>query len=145
MVYFGNAPSILNNEINRFYIKFVDFTLSVGRVPMNLNIEHTELLKDLKGWWMSKLLGRFKRKETEKTGTAWQADEARELLENIHSAKKEWECATMNFEYVSDEQVVDYYTYKIKACELRYAYLIRKAKEMGIRVKIPQLTEGTTE
>ena len=59
-----------------------------------------------------------------------------ELLESIKSAKKEWLDANMNFEYVEDKDIVDYYTYKILACQIRYEYFLKKAKEKGFKGEI---------
>lgn len=56
-----------------------------------------------------------------------------ELLESIKNAKKEWIDANMNFEYVDDKDIVDYYTYKILACQIRYEYFLKKAKEKGFK------------
>ncbi|HHU91267.1 MAG TPA: DUF2508 family protein [Clostridiaceae bacterium] len=53
----------------------------------------------------------------------------RELTENIHDAYIEWKNAMANFETAEGKEMVDYYAYKIKASEIRYDYLIRKAKE----------------
>lgn len=57
-----------------------------------------------------------------------------ELMENIRNAKKEWVEANTNFEYVEDQEIVDYYTYKILASQIRYEYFLRKAKEKGFKV-----------
>lgn len=65
-----------------------------------------------------------------------------ELLQSIQLAKKEWLDATACFEYVSDEGLVDYNTYKMKACECRYAYFIKKAKEMGLKMVLPEGQES---
>jgi hypothetical protein len=56
-----------------------------------------------------------------------------ELLESIKSAKKEWIDANINFEYVGEKDIVDYYTYKILACQVRYEYFLKKAKEKGFK------------
>jgi len=53
----------------------------------------------------------------------------RELLENIQEAYNEWKNALANFETADCKEMVDYYAYKIKASEIRYDYLLRKAKE----------------
>ena len=53
----------------------------------------------------------------------------RELLENIQEAYNEWKNAMANFETAEGKEMVDYYAYKIKASEIRYDYLLRKAKE----------------
>lgn len=61
--------------------------------------------------------------------------EDQELIENIKNAKKEWINANTNFDYVDDQELVDYYTYKIKACQIRYEYYLKKAKERGVRLE----------
>lgn len=62
--------------------------------------------------------------------------EYNELIESIRNAKMEWENASWNFEYADGEDLIDYYTYKIKACEIRYEYFLKKAKEKGINVNL---------
>jgi len=57
-----------------------------------------------------------------------------ELLEGIKSARNEWIDANMNFDYVDDQEIVDYYTYKILASQVRYEYFLKKAKEKGVKV-----------
>ncbi len=52
-----------------------------------------------------------------------------ELTENIHDAYIEWQNAMANFETAEGKEMVDYYSYKIKASQIRYEYLLRKAKE----------------
>lgn len=63
--------------------------------------------------------------------------EEAELLNYIVDARKEWLEASMNFEHAYEEELVDYYTYKMKACEARYTYFIKIAKEKGLRGAIP--------
>lgn len=53
----------------------------------------------------------------------------RELAENIKDAYNEWQSALANFDAAEGKDMVDYYAYRIKASEIRYDYLIRKAKE----------------
>lgn len=57
-----------------------------------------------------------------------------DLLQSIQEARTEWISANMNFEQAVDSDMIDYYTYKIKACEIRYQYLLKKAKEKGIKI-----------
>ncbi len=64
-----------------------------------------------------------------------------ELMESIKSARKEWLCATSNFNYANDQEIVDYYTYMIKACQVRYEYLIKKAKEKGMKGGFTELAD----
>ncbi|MGI6125270.1 MAG: DUF2508 family protein [Acetivibrionales bacterium] len=53
----------------------------------------------------------------------------RELAENIHDAYIDWQNAMANFETAEGKEMVDYYSYIIKASEIRYEYLLRMAKK----------------
>lgn len=66
--------------------------------------------------------------------------ETEELMKTIIDARNEWLDAVSSFEYACEEELVDYYTYKMKACEARYTYFIKLAKDKGITcvaAKIP--------
>jgi hypothetical protein len=63
-------------------------------------------------------------------------DEETEILECIRNAREEWIDANRNFKYADDEEMIDYFTYKIKASEIRYEFFIKKAKEKGIKVDL---------
>lgn len=54
-----------------------------------------------------------------------------ELMVSIIKAKKELEVANLNFEYAQDD-LIDYYTYQIKASRAKFDYLVKKAKEKGL-------------
>lgn len=58
--------------------------------------------------------------------------EDKEILNAAQQARDEWIETSANFEYVHEEMLVDYFTYKLKACESRYAYFVRLAKEKGL-------------
>lgn len=58
-----------------------------------------------------------------------------ELIEDIENAKNEWLEADSNFQYVCEEDIVDYYTYMIKAAQIKYQYYLKKAKERGLKFK----------
>lgn len=58
--------------------------------------------------------------------------EEQEILNAAQQARDEWIEASANFEYVHEELLVDYFTYKLKACESRYAYFVRLAKEKNL-------------
>jgi len=60
-------------------------------------------------------------------------DEYNELIESIKNARRDWICASSNFNHANDKETVDYYTYMMKACQIRYEYLIKKAKENQIK------------
>lgn len=58
-------------------------------------------------------------------------DKEIELLKSILNAKEELKQLNKNFEY-ADKEMVDYYTYEIKANQSKLDYLIRFAKSKGI-------------
>lgn len=58
--------------------------------------------------------------------------EEKDILEAALEARDEWIGTSANFEYVSEELLVDYYIYRLKACEARYTYFVRLAKEKGL-------------
>lgn len=60
-------------------------------------------------------------------------DEEKEIdiVVNIIKTRNELEVATHNFEYAKDD-LIDYYTYQIKAARAKLDYLIKKAKEKGL-------------
>ena len=62
-------------------------------------------------------------KITEKT----QQERELELMISIIKARKELEVANLNFEY-AQEDLIDYYTYQIKATRAKFDYLVKQAK-----------------
>ena len=56
-----------------------------------------------------------------------------ELIKSIISTREELKIANKYFEYAQDE-LVDYYSYKIKANQAKLDYLIKMAKTKGIEV-----------
>lgn len=58
-----------------------------------------------------------------------------ELIRNIINVKEDLQNANKNFEYAEDE-LVDYYTYEIKANQSKLDYLIRLAKTKGIAINM---------
>lgn len=57
----------------------------------------------------------------------------RTLLYDIQKAKTELEAATENFTYETDPLLIDMYSYRIKACQARYRYLLQRAKDESVR------------
>jgi len=55
-----------------------------------------------------------------------------ELLTALSDAKKELDTAAQNMNFVSDPMLLDHFTFKAKAAEVRYRYLICQAKQLGI-------------
>lgn len=60
------------------------------------------------------------------------AAEAIEIQKALTDARNEWLEAVSSFEHAFEEKLVDYYTYKMMACEARYTYFIKLAKEKGV-------------
>ena len=56
-----------------------------------------------------------------------------ELIKNIIKTRRELKNVDKNFEYAQDD-LVDYYTYQIKANQAKLNYLIKMAKNKGIVV-----------
>lgn len=54
-----------------------------------------------------------------------------ELVVSIMRAKKELDEACKNFEY-AEEDLIDYYTYQIKANRAKFDYLVKQAKHQGL-------------
>lgn len=57
-------------------------------------------------------------------------DTYRELMNNIDKVKKNLERDYNNMQFIEDRNLVDYYTYRIKAEEAQYDYLIQQAKRV---------------
>lgn len=56
-----------------------------------------------------------------------------ELIKSIFTAREELNQLSKNFEY-ADKDMIDYYTYQLKANQSRLDYLIRFAKSKGISI-----------
>lgn len=56
-----------------------------------------------------------------------------ELIKTIIKTREELKANNRNFEYAKDD-LVDYYTYQIKANQAKLNYLIKLAKSKGIEV-----------
>lgn len=56
-----------------------------------------------------------------------------ELIKTIIKTREELKIANKNFEYAENE-LVDYYTYQIKANQAKLDYLIKMAKAKGLQV-----------
>ncbi|NLM03741.1 MAG: YaaL family protein [Clostridiales bacterium] len=63
-------------------------------------------------------------------------DKNQEFVEIIRKAREEWQDAERTFQNVSDPDLIDYAIYNMEATKARYTYLLKKAKEMGIKRKL---------
>ncbi|MFZ5986498.1 MAG: YaaL family protein [Bacillota bacterium] len=102
---------------------------------MDLNTEKNKDIKIHKSNLLSKLLNMLSIKEKHELVSAENLEEVENLIESIKNARKEWISANANFEYAVESEIIDYYTYKIKAYQIRYDYLIKKAKEKGVTLE----------
>jgi hypothetical protein len=98
---------------------------------MSLKTERNHELKVKKRGVLYELLKLFRTREEEVIMTGDSQEDA-ELLKCIRDAKAEWLSTSANFEYAGNQEIIDYYTYKLKACEIRYEYYLKKAKERGL-------------
>lgn len=55
----------------------------------------------------------------------------KDLVRSIIITKNKLDVANKNYEYAEDE-LIDYYLYKIKAEKAKFNYLLKKAKQNGI-------------
>lgn len=72
-------------------------------------------------------------KVAETTDSKVLSTEKANILSEIKKVKCELADAYSNFDYVEDSLMIDFYTYQIKAYETKFEYLIKKAKDIGIR------------
>jgi len=72
-------------------------------------------------------------KNTLKTAPLSQED--KELIRGALEARDEWIEISSGFEHAHEEMLVDYYIYRLKACEAKYAYYIKRIKERGLKVE----------
>ena len=71
-------------------------------------------------------------------------EQERELIRNIIKTREELKNANRNFEF-ADNDLVDYYTYQIKADQAKLSYLIKLAKIKGLEVDMIHDLELTFE
>lgn len=70
-----------------------------------------------------------------KLKTTMMSAEDKELIMGALEARDEWIEVNSAFEHVHEEMLVDYYIYRLKACEARYSYFIKQIKERGLKVE----------
>lgn len=63
-------------------------------------------------------------------------DEEEEFLKTIHIAKQEMLDAQSYFDNVTATELIDHAIYKMEATKAQYVYLIRLAKDRGLKVSI---------
>lgn len=59
-----------------------------------------------------------------------------DFVADVERARQEWLTSKIYFETVSDPDLVDHAIHLMAAAEKRYMYLLRRAREQGIRLEI---------
>ncbi|WZL73413.1 YaaL family protein [Clostridiaceae bacterium 35-E11] len=55
------------------------------------------------------------------------------MIDTIRSAHEEWRNAEDFFQNVTEPDLVDYAIYRVEAARTRYTYLMKLAREMGVK------------
>lgn len=55
------------------------------------------------------------------------------MVDTIKSAHEEWKNAESFFQSATDPDLIDYAIYRVEAAKTRYTYLMKVAREMGIK------------
>ena len=64
------------------------------------------------------------------------SSDTNELLYLIIKTKHDMDNAMKNINFVSDPLLIDHYTYRYKAAEIHYEYLMDEAKKLGVLHKL---------
>ena len=59
------------------------------------------------------------------------------LLSDVEAARQQWLTAKAYFDYVTDPDLIDMAIYSIEAAEKRYMYLLKVARNRGVRLEVP--------
>jgi len=68
-----------------------------------------------------------------------------DLVDIIDQARLDWLAAQSYYKTATDPDLIDYSIFWIKACERRYMYLLKKARQEGIRHPGTISMSGITE
>ena len=71
-------------------------------------------------------------------------DKDEDIIKNVIKAKSELECSINNFEYAEND-LIDYFSYQIKANQAKLDYLLKKAKRRGILLSMIEEIEMKTK
>ena len=81
------------------------------------------------------------REESQKIKEKTEQEKEKELLFSILRTKQELSQNIKNFEFAEGE-LIDYYTYQMKATQAKLDYLIKKAKKRGLVVEIQNTVQS---
>lgn len=105
---------------------------------MNLDIQKHARQKEHKTSLFQKVFNLLNIVENNKMANN-QINDNQKLIDSITTAKREWINANNDFNYAVDNEMIDYHTYKIKAYQAKYEYLIKIAKEKGIKYEVKSI------
>lgn len=57
------------------------------------------------------------------------------LLKDIQKVKSELDCAYSNFENAVEPDLIDCYIYQLKSAQMRYKFLLNRAKQAEMQAK----------
>lgn len=63
-------------------------------------------------------------------------DPSQELLNSVESARRQWLSTKAYFDSVTDPDLIDHAIYAMTAAERRYVYLLRAARQQGIKLPV---------
>ena len=81
------------------------------------------------------------REESQKIKEKTEQEKERELLFSILRTKQELSQNIKNFEFAEGE-LIDYYTYQMKATQAKLDYLLKKAKKRGLVLEIQNTVQS---
>ncbi len=64
-----------------------------------------------------------------------EVNEDEKFLEQLSQAHEEWHNAELYFQSVTEPDLIDYAIYKMEASRTKYIYLLKQAREMGIKAE----------
>ena len=79
-----------------------------------------------------KIVDKYTKRISERKEEAEKEDFSGELLNLISEAKENLDAARNNFNYASDDSLLEYRIYELKAAESRLGYFLKMAKEKNI-------------
>lgn len=71
--------------------------------------------------------GFLKEKRTEKEIPVYNKSK---FVDDVRNAKNEWLAACNNYNFVMENEMLEYYIYNIKASQIKYEYYLKLAKSM---------------
>lgn len=81
------------------------------------------------------------REESQKIKEKTEQEKEKELLFSILRTKQELSQNIKNFEFAEGE-LIDYYTYQMKATQSKLDYLLKKAKKRGLVLEIQNTVQS---